>query len=250
MESSAKILLEIAAHTIDSAVAAQAGGAKRVELFSNPLEGGVTPSEGLAIAVRERLTIGLHILIRPRGGDFCYSSAELQAMLHDIATAKRLAANGVVLGIVNPKGTVDVPRLRDLVSAARPLAVTFHRAFDMCRDLPATLETLIDCGVERVLTSGGEATAQAGIPMLANLVSTAGKRIVIIAAGGIRATNALEIVRQTGVAEVHAGLRSHVPSPMQFRNAKISFGGGISEHERLEVLEGDVRQLIQELSHL
>lgn len=250
MTSSTTILLEIAAHTIDSALAAQAGGADRVELFSNPMEGGVTPSEGLVITVRERVARPLHILIRPRGGDFCYSSAEFEAMLHDIAAAKRLGANGVVLGIVNPNGTVDVPRLRELISAARPLAVTFHRAFDMCKDLPATLETLIDCGVERVLTSGGDATAQAAIPMLSHLVSMAGERIVIIAAGGIRANNVREIVIQTGVSEVHAGLRRQVPSPMQFRNTKICFGGSISEYEKLEVIESAVRQLVQELSHL
>jgi copper homeostasis protein len=249
IKSPGSTLVEIAVHTIDSALAAQAGGAHRVELFSNPLEGGVTPSEGLTMAVRKHVTVGFHVLIRPRGGDFCYSSAEFNVMLHDIAAAKRMGANGIVLGIVNSDGTVDVSRLRELLSAARPLPVTFHRAFDMCRDLPASLETLIECGVDRVLTSGGEATAEAGIPMLTDLVARAAKRIVIMAAGGIRAANVCEIVARTGVSEVHAGLRSQVPGPMQFHNPKVSFGPAMSEYERLEVMQVDVRQLVQELSH-
>jgi copper homeostasis protein len=245
-----RVLVEIAAHTLESAITAQAGGADRVELFSNPLEGGVTPSEGLIAVVRKRISLDLGVVIRPRGGDFYYSDEEFEAMLEDVATAKRLGANGVAVGLVNPDGTVDSDRVCKLVSAARPLSVTFHRASDMCKDLPVALESLISCGVDRVLTSGGEVSALEGIEPLARLVRIAGDRISIIAAGGIRAENARQIVQQTGVREVHAGLRSRVSSPMQFRNHKVSFGPGANEYERVIVKDGDVRRLAEELTDL
>src|SRR5579859_6773759 len=168
--SGAKVLVEIAAHTIESAIAAQNGGADRVELFSNPLEGGVTPSYGLISAVRKGISTHLHVMIRPRGGDFCYSQDEFDTMLEDIEVVKRLGANGIAVGIVTPEGAVDFDRLSKLISAARPLSVTFHRAFDVCRDLAKALEALIACGVDRVLSSGGESTALQGAESLAHLM--------------------------------------------------------------------------------
>jgi copper homeostasis protein len=245
------IQIEIAAHTIDSALAAAAGGADRVELFSDPGEGGVTPSHGAIALTREKLGIDLHVLIRPRAGDFCYSDDELQIMLRDIAVAKQLGANGIVFGIVNPDGEVALEHTRQLVDATRPLAVTFHRAFDLCRDLSQALEDVISCGVDRVLTSGGQASAMKGIETLANLVRIAGSRIGIIAAGGIRPKNAREIVQRSGVSQVHAGLRSTIPSPMRFQNLNVAFGQvRASEYERVVVTERNVRKLVLELKNL
>lgn len=240
-------LLEIAADSIVSALAAQAGGANRVELFSNPFEGGVTPSEGLITVVRERLTIPLHVLIRPRGGDFLYSKEEFDAMQLDIAMAKRLGAQGVVLGMLDIDGNIDVERTRELVAAARPLHVTFHRAFDMSADLLRSLNSLHECGVDNVLTSGGEATAVNGIPILAKLAA-ASSEIQIIAAGGINNKNVREIMAKTGVNQVHAGLRSKSRSPMRYRNERISFGPiSGQEYERTVVREEDVKALAEEM---
>jgi copper homeostasis protein len=241
-----KTLVEVAAHTVDAALAAEAGGADRVELFSNHMEGGVTPSEGAIAVVRDHMRIDLHLMIRPRGGDFCYSEHELEAMHRDISVAKRLGANGIVFGIVNPDGTVDAQQTRELVASARPLSITFHRAFDRCRDLPEALSALISCGVDRVLTSGGMPTAADGIENIANLVSIAGGRIAIMAGGGVRPHNIRSIVQGTGVVEVHAGLRSVVPGPMLFRNQAISAETEPHSYERVVIHETDVRRLVDE----
>jgi len=242
-----RIVVEIAVHSVESAIAAQAGGADRVELFSNPIEGGVTPSEGLIAVVREKLIQDLHVMIRPRGGDFHYSDLELAVMVRDVNMAKRLGANGVVLGLVNVDGTVDIHRTRQLVEVSRPLSVTFHRAFDVCCNLENALEDLIGCGVDRVLTSGGEATAIKGSKSIANLVRLAGNRIKIMAGGGIRPANIRQIVQETDAREVHAGLRRIVPSPMRFHNDKVSIGHKVpAEYERITVKEDDVRKLVIE----
>ena len=248
--SAKRIIVEIAAHSVQSALAAQAGGAHRVELFSDPLEGGVTPSEGLIAVARDRLRIPLHVIIRPRGGDFCYSDEEQDVMHRDIGVTKRIGADGVVLGVLNPEGIVNVELARELVEAARPMSVTFHRAIDMCRDLSAALKDIIDCGADRILTSGGAILASEGIPALQSLVREAGERISLIAAGDIRPANVRAVVQQTGVGEVHAGLRTTVPGPMLFRNETISFGKARSEFERIIVREQDVRSLVQKAEGL
>ena len=248
--SAKPILVEIAAHSVQSALAAQAGGAHRVELFSDPLEGGVTPSEGLIAVVRDRLKIPLHVIIRPRGGDFCYSVEERDVMKRDIAVLKRLGVDGVVLGILNPSGSVNVELTRELVEAARPMSVTFHRAIDLCRDLSAALKEVIDSGADRVLTSGGTAVASEGIPVLQSMVREAGQQIAVMAAGGVRPTNVRTIVQQTGVREVHAGLRTAIPSPMRFQNEAVSFGKGSREFERIVVQERDVRALVEQIQGL
>jgi copper homeostasis protein len=201
--------------------------------------------------VRENLTIDLHVMIRPRGGDFCYSRREFDVMKRDIAAAKNLGANGVVFGLINLDGGVDVERTRELVETAQPLSITFHRAFDMCRDLPRALESLISCGVNRVLTSGGEAMALDGKGMLADLVNLARGRISVMVGGGVRKENVAEILRATGAREVHAGLRSRTPSPMRFRNRQISFGpAALDEYDRVIVREEDVRDFVQQLGGL
>lgn len=248
--SAKRITVEIAAHSVQSALAAQAGGAHRVELFSDPLEGGVTPSEGLIAVVRDQLKIPLHVIIRPRGGDFCYSDEEQEVMLRDIAAAKRMGVDGVVLGTLNPEGSVNVELTRELAEAARPMSVTFHRAIDVCRDLLTALNDVIACGADRALTSGGAALASEGIPVLASLVRQAGEQVSIMAAGGIRPRNVRAVIQQTGVREVHAGLRTVVTGPMQFRNETVSFGKAHSEFERVVVQEQDVRRLVEQAEGL
>ena len=245
--SAKPVTVEIATYSAHSALAAEAGGAHRVELFSSPLEGGITPSEGLIALVRERLKIPLHVIIRPRGGDFCYSQAELDVMLRDIAVSKRIGVDGVVLGVLTPEGSVDVELTRQLVEAARPISVTFHRAIDMCRDLPAALKQVILCGADRVLTSGGAASACEGIPVLKSLVEQSPNHITVMAAGGIRPENVKGLIQQTGIREVHAGLRSRIAGPMVFRNKRVSFGPTSSEFERIVVREQDVRNLVEQV---
>jgi len=246
-----RLIVEIAVHSVDSAIAAEAGGADRVEVFSNPIEGGVTPSEGLIAAIREKLVRGVHVMIRPRGGDFHYSDLEFDVMCRDIHVAKRLGANGVAFGLVNLDGTVDTERTSRLIELARPLSVTFHRAFDVCCDFEKALEDLISSGADRVLTSGGEANALEGMNLIAALTRIAGDRITIMAAGGIKPGNVQQIVKQTGVREVHAGLRSPASSPMRFQNKKISLGHKVpGDYERIIVKQEDVRMLVAEAGRL
>jgi copper homeostasis protein len=241
------ILLEVAGDSIESALAAAQGGAHRIELFSNPLEGGVTPSAGLIAITRQRISIPLHILIRPRGGDFCYSPDEFEAMKRDIVLAKQFRVDGIAVGVLTVDADIDAIRLNELIELARPLQVTFHRAFDMARNLHESLEMLIACGVDRVLTSGGKQGALDGAETIKELVASAGNRISVMAGGGIRPENAGQILAMTGVREIHAGLRSRVQSPMRHRNEKISMGPLAGhEYERLVVLEESVRQLIRE----
>ncbi len=243
------ILIEICVDSVASAVAAERGGATRVELCSNLLEGGITPSAGLIELVRARTAIGLQVMIRPRGGDFCYTAEEFETMRRDILAAKNLGADGVVLGILNADGTVDIPRTRQLVELARPLGVTFHRAFDMSADLFGALEDVCTTGANRILTSGGEETGVLGVPVIARLAQAARGRVTIMACGGINSGNAAGIVEQTHVTEIHAGLRSRAPSPALHCNQKISIGTMPGrEYERFQVLEEDVRNLSRALA--
>jgi copper homeostasis protein len=238
------VLIEVCIDSVASAVAAERGGAKRVELCSSLLEGGVTPSAGLIEQVRAKTSIGLHVMIRPRGGDFCYTPEELETMRCDIIAARKLGADGVVLGILDVNANVDMERTRQLVELSRPLSVTFHRAFDMSADLFRALEDVCTMGADRLLTAGGEPSAAQGIQPIAALVRAARGRIAIMACGGIDDQNAASIVEQTGVSEIHVGLRSPVASPMIWRNPRISMGTAPGlEFQRFQVLEENVRSL-------
>jgi len=239
-----QVLIEVCVDSVASAVAAELGGAQRVELCSDLLEGGITPSVGLMEGVRSRIRIGLHPIIRPRAGDFSYSSEEFDIMRRDIEVAKAARADGVVLGILDPSGRVDVSRTRQLVELARPLSVTFHRAFDMSADLARSLEDVCQSGADRVLTSGGEQTCLHGVETISRLVKSGHGRITIMAGGGIAADNAAYILERTGVGEIHVGLASGLGSPMLYRNPRVSLGKAHGrEYERTQVLEQDVREL-------
>ena len=215
-----------------------------MELCAGLPEGGTTPSAGMIAAVRKNISIGLQVMIRPRGGDFCYSPDEFGIMQRDILIAKQLGANGVVLGMLDADGNIEKERMRQLVELARPLKVTCHRAIDMSSDLLRAAHDLIDAGVDRILTSGGEKSAIAGIHAIAQLVQATQGRIPIMACGGIFRGNAQRIVEQTNVPEIHVGLGDAVPSPMRFRNHKIAMGSlADSEYQRQVVSEGSVRDL-------
>jgi copper homeostasis protein len=203
--ASLAIVVEACVQTVASAVVAEASGVGRIELCADLLEGGVTPSAGMLRAVRSRVQLPVHALIRPRTGDFVYDDGEIEAMLLDIREARRSGADGVVLGALTRAGTVDRHVTARLAGAARPLAVTFHRAVDQTADLGAAVATLVELGIERVLTSGGADTAEQGIPALASLVGRFDASITILAGGRIRAGNVGRLIRQTGVREVHLG---------------------------------------------
>jgi copper homeostasis protein len=205
-----EVLVEVCVDSVESAIASEQGGAQRIELCSNLPEGGVTPSAGMIAMTRKRVSIALHVLIRPRAGDFTYSDLEFEVIKRDILLAKQLGANGVALGVLASEGNIDVVRTRELVSLARPMAATFHRAFDLTRDPLAALEDVISTNADRVLTSGGAETAEKGSANLARLHKAAKGRIQIMAAGNIREHNVRNVLCQTGVREVHAALHRTV----------------------------------------
>lgn len=225
------LTFEVCVDSIESAMAAQDGGADRVELCSNLLEGGLTPSYGTLRVAHENLRIKIMAMVRPRGGDFCYSEPEFHVMQHDIEAAKKIGASGIVLGLLNPDGTIDVDRTRKLVDAARPLPVTFHRAFDMTRDPYDALEALITLGVDRVLTSGQEASVIEGLELIVELVKRAAGRIVVMPGGGITDRNVGRAVAATGVTEVHFGGGESVEGRMRFRNPRVFMGGTLRPPE-------------------
>ncbi|APW58917.1 copper homeostasis protein CutC [Paludisphaera borealis] len=199
------ITVEICVGDLRSALEAGEGGADRVELCDRLEVGGTTPSAGTIAEACRRLTIPVHVLIRNRAGDFAPSEPELAAMHHDVETAKRLGASGVVLGILKNDGTIDRDATARLIELARPMSVTFHKAFDQTRDLDEALETLVELGVDRVLTSGGRPSAEAGADALVRLVARAGDRIGVLVAGRLTVENLGGIVRRTRAREIHLG---------------------------------------------
>ncbi|MGH9538865.1 MAG: copper homeostasis protein CutC [Terriglobales bacterium] len=244
-----ELIVEVCVDSPESALAAQQGGARRVELCSGLMEGGVTPSAGLIATVRHNITIGLHVMIRPRGGDFCYSAAEFSVMQRDVLMAKQLGADGVVFGILDLDGQVDIQRTRQLVELARPLKTTFHRAFDMSVDIPRSLEAVIQAGAHRILTSGGSPTALDGALTLRQLVETAAGRIIVMGCGGIDAQNVRTVLENSGVREIHVGLRTRVDSPMRYRNQGISMRTTQgNEYQRFVVLKESVAGLLHAAS--
>ncbi|MEO8226642.1 MAG: copper homeostasis protein CutC [Gemmatimonadota bacterium] len=215
------MIFEACVDSVESALAAVAGGAGRLELCDDLVEGGTTPSAGMIDLCRERVLVPLFVLIRPRGGDFVYSADEREVMLRDILLCQEARVDGVVVGALRPDGTVDADAMRPLVEAAHPMEVTFHRAFDSCRDPRVALETLIELGVDRVLTSGQAPSALEGAAMLAQLVEQAAGRIEIMAGGGVNETNVSQIIEATGVGEVHASVVTAVSSVMTWKNERV-----------------------------
>lgn len=214
-------VLEIAANSLASALAAQEGGADRVELCDNLGEGGTTPSYGTIAIARDRLRIPLYVLIRPRTGDFCYDAAELEVMLRDTESCVSLGCDGVVIGALDTAGDVDEAACRELIAAAGSLGTTFHRAFDATRDQVRALDSIIALGCERVLTSGGEADALTGAERIATFVKQGGSRLKVMAGAGIDAGNIGEVAMRCNAHEFHGSARSLRSSPSRHRNNRL-----------------------------
>lgn len=231
------IRLEICIDSVRSAQAAQAGGASRVELCDNLLVGGTTPSYGMIKQVRQAVTIGLHVLIRPRGGDFCYSEAEVCVMLEDIGIAKELGADGVVIGVLRADGRVDTRAAARLIAAARPMLVTWHRAFDLAKTPEQALEDIVALGCDYLLTSGQEQSAYAGKELIAKLVQQAAERIVIMPGGGVQESNIAELRQTTGASEFHSSGRHTLPSPMQWQRPNVYMGAWQQSEYQLAVVD-------------
>lgn len=215
---------EICANSVASCIAAQKGGADRVELCAGIPEGGTTPSFGMIRNARECIDIALNVIIRPRGGDFLYSENELREMVYDIQAAKELGADGLVFGCLCPDGSVDMKAMAVLMEAAGDTPVTFHRAFDHTSDPFKALEDIISLGCTRILTSGCRPTALEGADLLAQLVEKASDRIIIMPGCGVREDNIAEIARLSGAREFHFSARESVQSGMFFRNPKVAMG--------------------------
>lgn len=215
---------EICANSVASCLAAQEGGAHRVELCAGIPEGGTTPSYGMIRSARESISIGLNVIIRPRGGDFLYSKEEIREMVYDIRTARELGADGLVFGCLTPKGAVDMETMKTLMDAAGDTPVTFHRAFDHSAAPFKALEDIVSLGCARILTSGCKPTAPEGASLLAELVEKAGDRIIIMPGCGVKESNIAEIARLTGAREFHFSAREPVESGMIFRNPEVVMG--------------------------
>jgi len=238
------VTLEVCVDSMESALAAQRGGADRIELCSALVDGGITPSHGLIAAARKNLSIAIHVMIRPRGSDFCYSHDEFKIMQHDIAVAKQLRADGIVIGLLDVDGEVDVARTKQLVALAAPLKVTFHRAFDMSADLLKALRDLQSTGVHYVLTSGGKQVAIDGMEMIRRLVQSADGQIRIMAGAGIHEHNVRRLIEQTGVREIHTSAKCTMESAMRFRNEGISMGALPGQEYHRFVAQQDKIQML------
>ncbi|WP_045728062.1 copper homeostasis protein CutC [Xanthomonas sp. GPE 39] len=232
--------LEVAADAIGSALAAQAGGAIRVELCGGLDGGGLTPSFGTLAVVRDRLRIPLYVLIRPRVGDFVFDEAEVEAMRRDVEQCVRLGCDGVVLGALDPSGEVDMATMRELIAAAGPLGVTFHRAFDVSAYPRRALEDVIALGCERVLTSGARETAEEGAALIAELVQQAGMRLSVMPGAGVTDANLAQLRARTGAREFHGSARGPLASRALTTHPHVRSLGG----DRLQTDVARVRRMV------
>ncbi|MSU07014.1 copper homeostasis protein CutC [Spirochaetales bacterium NM-380-WT-3C1] len=224
-------IIEICLESVESVIAAEKGGADRVELCSDLFEGGLTPTIGTVKTALKKSNIKINAMIRPRGGDFCYSDEEFEVMKEDIKAFKETGINGIVFGILTPEGDIDVKRSKEIIELARPLAVTFHRAFDMTRDPYKSLEELIELGVDRVLTSGQEATVPEGDDLLEELVQIAGDRIIVMPGCGITERNFPKLRAKIKAKEYHIYLPYETTSKMKFHPGHIYMGGLLRQSE-------------------
>jgi copper homeostasis protein len=242
-------ILEVCCGSLASAIAAQEGGAHRVELCANLYEGGTTPSHGTLELARERLGIKINVLVRPRGSDFVYDVDEMEIIRRDVVRCKELGIDGVVIGFLTPQGGIDVEKTKEIVKLARPMSVTFHRAFDMCLDPYGALEELIELGVDRILTSGQKNMAPEGVDLIADLVKEAGDRVIIMPGAGLEVENIADFHALVGAKEYHSTLWNKVESVMEFRKSDV-FMGGLPEIPEFSWMQTDperVRLFLEQL---
>jgi copper homeostasis protein len=232
--------LEVIGFNIESCIAAQEGGAHRIELCSGPGEGGTTPSYAFIKSAREKLHIPLYVMIRPRGGDFLYNDEEFEIMKNDIVVCKQLSCDGIVTGILTPDGRVDIKRNKQLIELAYPLEATFHRAFDRVSNPVEALEEVISLGFERILTSGLRLRGVEGIEMLSQLVKQANERIIIMPGSGVNSENIISIIKGSGVTELHSSAGISLKSKMEYRNADMN-----ESLDHFTVDKEEVKKMIQ-----
>lgn len=239
------MICEVVVYNIESALKAQEGGADRIELCDNPAEGGTTPSPGLVEVVRQNVSMDVYVMIRPRGGDFCYSRYEFHAMKRDIFQFQKLGVDGFVFGILKPDGTLDKERCQELIERAKPLKCTCHRAFDMTRDPFEALDDCIEVGFERILTAGQKPKAPEGVELIRQLVESAGDRIKIMPGSGVNEDTVKVVVSKTGAREIHFSATAERHSPMIFKNESIAAMGeqGSSEFVLRTVDPARVRKM-------
>lgn len=239
--------LEICVDCLESALAAQQGGAHRIEICGSLVSGGTTPSLGLVRQCIQRCQIPGVVMIRPNDAGFVYNEDDISTMLHDIQVVKQLGVQGVVFGALTPEGDIDLRAMKQLIEASRPLQVTFHRAFDVTRDPLKALDAIIELGIDRLLTSGQSATAENGVPLIRQLVDRAGDRLTVMAGAGINRSNVRQIITETKVSEIHASasvLRSESsPQPPGRPIHEVRFG----DNSRITSAER-VRELIETMS--
>ncbi|MCA6434142.1 MAG: copper homeostasis protein CutC, partial [Cytophagales bacterium] len=216
------VTIEVVVYNIESALKAQEGGADRIELCDNPSEGGTTPSFATIEAVRQNASMDVYVMIRPRGGDFLYSNYEFHSMKRDISQCQKLSVDGIVFGILNPEGTIDKKRCKELIDKARPLKVTCHRAFDMTRDPFEALEDCIEVGFDRILTAGQQAKASQGAELIGQLIEKANGRIAIMPGSGVNEETVEEIIQKSGAQEIHFSATAFRESGMTFKNQQIN----------------------------
>lgn len=219
------MLLEVCAFNLQSSIIAERAGAKRVELCENPADGGTTPSYGTIKQTREKIGIALYPIIRPRGGNFFYDEEEFAIIKQDILLCKQLGCDGISTGVHRQNGEIDTDRLKRMVEWAYPMGVTCHRVFDATPDPLQALEEIIDCGCERILTSGQQSTAPEGMALLKQLVQRAAGRIIIMPGAGVRSANIQSLLDGTGATEFHTSARITAPDPVTFRNPAITDAG-------------------------
>jgi len=242
-------ILEICCYSIESAQMAQNSGADRIELCAGIYEGGLTPSYASIKQCRENLHIPIHVIIRPREADFCYSDNEFYCMKENILICKKLGVDGIVSGILLPNGKIDKKRTRELIELAKPMSFTFHRAFDMVNNQEEALEDLIEIGANRVLSSGGQRNAWVGKDQLKKLVQQANGRITILPGGGINANNCLALQEYTQVKEIHCSAKKTEKSKMQYFNVNVNMGSNAdtSEYDHYETNPEQIRAMIEKM---
>ena len=236
------MLLEIAVFNIQSAILAEAARADRLELCENPNDGGTTPSYGTLISAKEKISIPIFPIIRPRGGDFFYSDAEFEVMKKDILLCKSLGFEGVVFGLLNIDGSIDIKRTSLLVLLAYPMEVTFHRAFDRANNPFNAMEDIIACSCQRILTSGQVPNAFDGKNLIKELIVKTEHRIIIMPGSGVRSNNIKELAQFTGADELHSSARKIIFSPMKFLNDTMN-----EDLKNILVDEDEIRSMKDEM---
>ena len=237
------LIVEVVCYNITSVVEAEKGGANRIELCDSPGEGGTTPSFGTIQLAKERVSIPIFVMIRPRGGDFYYSDDEFEVMKRDIISAKQQGADGVVFGVLHSDGSIDKARCRELIQLAYPMKATCHRAFDMTNAPFEALEDCIEAGFHRILSSGQQTCVQNGLALLSSLEAKAAGRIIIMPGAGISEENVAEVLRKTSASEIHISGKTFLESPMTFRNPAVAMGDDPREYQKLLASSGRIRKI-------